>query len=127
MKPNGPIRVSQSNVGRIKNQSDQKGKDDPLGRTNRHCLPVRTVRISGRRELSHHLQNLSTAAPLHAMDASVRIVTDLWEAFGAVGLAVKNKMAPPKWGHLQSGPPLRARCPEGWFVLSGPESPTAEI
>ena len=35
MKPNGSIRVSQSNVGRIKNQSDQKGKDDPLGRTNR--------------------------------------------------------------------------------------------
>ena len=55
MKPNGPIRVSQSNVGRIKNQSDQKGKDDPLGRTNRALFTSANVHdhvVRGRLVLS---------------------------------------------------------------------------
>ena len=43
MKPNGSIRVSQSNVGRIKNQSDPKSRSAPLGRPNRTLLTSANV------------------------------------------------------------------------------------
>ena len=56
MKPNGPIRVSQSNVGRIKNQSDQKSRSDPI----EHCLPVRTAGLTGaERKINHFKKTLS--------------------------------------------------------------------
>ena len=57
MKPNGPIRVSQSNVGQIKNQSDQKGKDDPLGRTNRALLTSANGRIHRARAIDSATSN----------------------------------------------------------------------